>query len=88
MKCHLYHHPLNALRVEYHSASKCHSTPHQVSSFFEVSTYTSLARRKSRRATLFEFLNANILDVWILDSVVSNLNHSHIHLLPKIILTK
>ncbi len=40
----LYHHPLNTLGVESHSASQCLNTLHQVSSFFEVSSYTTLSQ--------------------------------------------
>lgn len=51
---------------------------HQVSSFFEESTYTTLT------PTLIE----DILDVWILDSVERNRNLFHIHLLPFLILSQ
>lgn len=33
-------------------------------------------------ATLFVVVTTNILDVWILDSVATNRNLLHIHLLP------
>ena len=56
---------------------KCPSVSHQVSSFFESSAYT----------TLSQTVIGDTLDVWILDSVASNRNRSHIHLLPLWILS-
>ena len=53
---------------------KSTSATHQVSSFFEVSAYT----------TPFQTLVGNALDVWILGSAAGNRNRPHIRLLPNI----
>ena len=76
--CRLFHHLLNSLKVVPHSASQCLSTLYQVSSFFEVSTYTTLSKT----------VVVDILDIWILGSVAGNRNLPHIHLLPFCIISE
>lgn len=80
-----YHHPLNTLGIESHSASKCHNTLHQVSSFFDPFDFAQghpefYRRMKFLHTPLYSKpVVANILDVWILDSAARMIRfHAHI----------
>src|SRR3990167_9728414 len=57
---------------------KSSGAAHQVSSFFEVSSYTTPSRIVIR----------NVLDVWILDSAAGSRDRPHIRLLPRLVYQK